>query len=42
MAKPAHKTLKHLSLLPFSCIKRILDIIETAGAFFNVSALELK
>jgi len=31
MAKPGQRTLKHLSLLPFSCIKRILDIVETAG-----------
>jgi len=31
LAKPAQRPMKHLSLLPFSCIKRILDITETAG-----------
>jgi len=31
LAKPAQRPMKHLSLLPFSCIKRILDINETAG-----------
>ena len=31
LVKSSQRTLKHLALLPFSCIKRILDITDTGG-----------
>ena len=41
VAKPGQKSLKHLSLLPFSCIKRIVDIVETAGESVDRSQIAI-